>query len=53
MIRDRMARFSFDQVCEAARTMYRLNYISPYTRRPKSVLIQPTPLQKQLLESCY
>jgi len=32
--------------------MYRLNYISPYTRRPKSVLIQPTPLQKQLLESC-
>ncbi|MBR0224016.1 MAG: hypothetical protein IJL93_07060 [Bacteroidales bacterium] len=53
MIRDRKARFSFDQVCEAARTMYRLNYISPYTRRPKSVLVQPTPIQKQLLESVY
>ena len=39
---------TIQQVREAARTMYRLNYVSPYTRRPKSVLIQMTPLQKQL-----
>lgn len=41
------------QLREAARSLFRLNYISPYTHRPKSVLVQPTPLQKQLLESCY
>ena len=49
MIRERYASFTFEQVCEAARTLYRLNYVSPYTRRPKSVLVQPTPFQKQLL----
>lgn len=38
------------QVREAARTLFRLNYISPYTRRPKSVLVQMTPLQKQLFD---
>jgi len=38
------------QVREAARKLFRLNYISPYTRRPKSVLIQMTPIQKQLFD---
>ena len=38
------------QVREAARTLFRLNYVSPYTRRPKSVLVQMTPLQKQLFD---
>ncbi len=38
------------QVRDAARTLFRLNYVSPYTRRPKSVLIQMTPLQKQLFD---
>ena len=41
---------SLDEVRQAARTLFRLNYISPYTRRPKSVLIQMTPLQKQLFD---
>ena len=41
---------SLPQVREAARTLFRLNYISPYTRRPKSVLIQMTPLQKSLYD---
>ena len=41
---------SLPQVREAARTLFRLNYISPYTRRPKSVLVQMTPLQKQLFD---
>ena len=38
------------QVREAAGTMFRLNYVSPYTHRPKSVLVQMTPLQKQLFD---
>lgn len=38
------------QVREAARKLFRLNYISPYTRRPKSVLLQMTPLQKALFD---
>ena len=38
------------EVREAARSLFRLNYISPYTRRPKSVLLQMTPLQKQLFD---
>lgn len=37
------------QLREAARTLFRLNYISPYTHRPKSVLLKMTPLQKSLL----
>ena len=36
---------------EAARTLFRLNYISPYTHRPKSVLLKMTPLQKSLLDT--
>ena len=41
---------TFSQVREAAGTMFRLNYISPYTRRPKSVLMAMTPLQKSIFE---
>ncbi|MCR5709102.1 MAG: hypothetical protein K6G79_01325 [Bacteroidales bacterium] len=41
---------SLSQVREAASTMFRVNYISPYTRRPKSVLANLTPLQKSLLD---
>ena len=37
------------QIREAARTLYRLNYVSPYTHRPKSVLLKMTALQKSLL----
>lgn len=40
---------SLSGVREAAATLFRLNYISPYTRRPKSVLVQPTALQRRLL----
>lgn len=42
--------FTLEEVRQAARTLFRLNYISPYTHRPKSVLIQMTPLQKQLFD---
>lgn len=38
------------EVREAASTLFRLNYVSPYTRRPKSVLLQMTPLQKSLFD---
>ena len=41
---------SLADVREAARTMYRLNYRSTYTNRPKSVLLPMTPLQKQLFD---
>lgn len=41
---------TLSQVREAAGTMFRLNYISPYTHRPKSVLVQMTPLQKLLFD---
>jgi len=41
---------TLSQVREAARTLYRLNYLSSYTNRPKSVLVQLTPLQKQLFD---
>ena len=50
LLRSSGSGISLPQVREAARTLYRLNYISPYTRRPKSVLIQMTPLQKQLFD---
>lgn len=38
------------EVREAARTMFRLNYLSAYTNRPKSVLLPMTPLQKHLFD---
>ena len=38
------------QVRDAARTMFRLNYLSSYTNRPKSVLLPMSPLQKQLFD---
>ena len=38
------------QIREAARTLFRLNYISPYTHRPKSVLLKMSPLQKTLFD---
>ena len=41
---------SLPEVREAARTLFRLNYVSPYTHRPKSVLLQMTPLQKSLFD---
>ena len=41
---------SLPQIREAARTLYRLNYVSPYTHRPKSVLLKMTPLQKALFD---
>lgn len=37
-------------VREAVGTLFRLNYVSPHTRRPKSVLIRMTLLQKQLFD---
>ena len=42
--------YTLADVREAARTLFRLNYVSPYTRRPKSVLVQLTPLQKYLFD---
>lgn len=50
LLRSSAADISLPKVREAARTLFRLNYISPYTRRPKSVLIQMTPFQKQLFD---
>lgn len=50
MLRASDSAFTLAQIRDAARTMFRLNYISPYTRRPKSVLAQPTPLQRQILD---
>ena len=50
MLRASDSAFTLAQIREAARTMIHLNYISPYTRRPKSVLAQPTPLQRQILD---
>ncbi len=50
LLRSSGASITLPQIREAARTLFRLNYISPYTRRPKSVLIQMTPLQKQLFD---
>lgn len=41
------------QVRDAACTLFRLNYISPYTRRPKSVLLQMTPLQKSIFDRIH
>ena len=38
------------QVRQAVSTMFRLNYISPYTHRPKSVLLPMDPLQKQIFD---
>ena len=38
------------EVRKAIGTLYRLNYVSPYTGRPKSVLVQMTPLQKRLFD---
>lgn len=38
------------QVREAAASLFRLNYLSTYTGRPKSVLLKMTPLQKQLFD---
>ena len=38
------------QVRDAARTMFRLNYLSAYTNRPKSVLLPMSPLQKHLFD---
>lgn len=41
---------SLSDVRQAARKLFRLNYVSPYTHRPKSVLPQMTPLQKRLFD---
>ncbi len=41
---------SMAQVRAAAASLFRLNYLSSYTGRPKSVLLQMTPLQKQLFD---
>ena len=41
---------SLASIREAARTMFRLNYRSTYTNRPKSVLLPMTPLQKRLFD---
>lgn len=41
---------SLAQVRDAARTMFRLNYLSAYTHRPKSVLLPMSPLQKFLFD---
>ena len=37
-------------VRKAARSMFRLNYRSTYTGRPKSVLLPMSPLQKTLYD---
>ena len=50
LLRSAGSDISLPQVREAARKLFRLNYISPYTRRPKSVLLQMTPLQKSLFD---
>ena len=44
------SKSSMADVREAARSMFRLNYLSSYTGRPKSVLLQMTPAQKALYD---
>ena len=41
---------TMEQVREEAARMFRLNYISPYTGRPKSVLLPMNPVQKKLYD---
>ena len=43
-------KISLADVREAARTMFRLNYRSTYTGRPKSVLLPMSPQQKNLYD---
>ena len=44
---------TINRVREAVKTMYRLNYISPNTRQPKSVLLQMDNEQKQIYNLIY
>lgn len=41
------------RVSEAVKTMYRLNYVSPNTRKPMSVLLQMDAEQKQVYDLIY
>ena len=41
------------RVREAVKTMYRLNYVSPNTRKPMSVLLQMDAEQKQVYDLIY
>lgn len=50
LLRERGLSASPGEVRDAVRTMFRLNYVSPYTHRPKSVLLKMSPLQKQLFD---
>lgn len=47
------ADVSLAQVREAVRTMRRVNYVSPYTSRPKSVLLPMDPTQKKLFSLLF
>ena len=50
LLADARLSVSLAEVREAARTMFRLNYRSNYTNRPKSVLLPMSPQQKNLYD---
>ena len=50
LMRERGIDAPVSEVREAVQTLFRLNYVSPYTHRPKSVLLKMSPLQKQLFD---
>ena len=50
LLRSAVPDVTLAQVRDAARTMFRLNYLSAYTNRPKSVLLPMSPLQKHLFD---
>ena len=50
LLRDVRPELTLSQVRKAAGSLFRLNYLSSYTGRPKSVLMEMTPLQKRIFD---
>ncbi|MBR5018695.1 MAG: hypothetical protein IKX53_03540 [Bacteroidales bacterium] len=50
LLRDIHPELTLPQIRKAAGTLFRLNYLSSYTGRPKSVLMEMTPLQKRIFD---
>lgn len=50
LLSEAVISMSPEELRQAARSLYRLNYVSSNTGRPKSVLIQMTPQQKTLFD---
>ena len=53
IIKNEKSNLTLSQVREAVKTMYRLNYISPNTRRPMSILLQMDDRQRAVYELIY